>query len=133
MLNKVQLIGRLGKDPETKTLSTGSMVCNLTLATTEKWTDKSGEKQEATEWHNVAVWGKLADLCNKYLSKGSMIYVEGKIKTEVYEKDGQKKYTTRIIASSVQFLVTKRQDEQPSQEYRTTEGLPNFADQDVPF
>jgi single-strand DNA-binding protein len=116
-----------------KTLSTGSTVCNITLATTEKWTDKSGEKKEHTEWHNVAVWSKLAELCGKYLSKGSMIYVEGKLKTEVYEKDGQKKYTTRILASNVQFLVTKRQDEQPSQEYRGTDGLPNFADDTVPF
>lgn len=104
MLNEVNLIGRLGTEPELKTISTGNTVCRLSIATTEKWTDKSGQKQEKTEWHRVVVWGKLAELCAKYLSKGSQAFVKGRLQTRSYEKDGQKFYVTEIVASQVQFL-----------------------------
>ena len=104
-LNKVILMGRLGQDPELKHTPSGSAVCNFSMATSESWTDKAGQKQEKTEWHRIVVWGKLAELCNQYLSKGRQAFVEGKLQTRSWEdKDGAKKYTTEILASSVQFI-----------------------------
>lgn len=103
-INKVLLIGRLGQDPELKYTPSGTPVCNFSLATSENWADKSGQKQERTEWHRVVVWGKLAELCNKYLAKGRQAYIEGSLQTRSWEKDGQKKYTTEINAKNVQFL-----------------------------
>jgi len=104
MINKAIVVGRLGTAPEVRHTPGGSTVANFSLATNEKWTDKSGEKQERTEWHRIVVWGKLADLCGQYLTKGRMAYVEGKLQTREYEKDGVKRYTTEIVASTVQFL-----------------------------
>jgi len=104
-LNKVMIIGRLGQDPELKHTPTGTAVCNFSVATSESWNDKSGQKQEKTEWHRVVVWNKLAELCNQYLNKGKQVFVEGKLQTRSWDdKDGQKKYTTEILASTVQFL-----------------------------
>lgn len=98
-VNKVILVGRLGKDP----IQSGPAV-KFSVATSEKWKAKDGQDQERTEWHNVTVWGKLADICKQYLAKGSQVYVEGKLQTDMYEKDGVKKYSTNIIANTVQFL-----------------------------
>jgi single-strand DNA-binding protein len=107
-INKAILIGNLGTDPELKTTSSGTEVCEFSLATNESWTDKSGQKQEKTEWHKIVVWGKQADACSKYLSKGRSAFVEGKIKTRSWEdKDGNKRYTTEIVANDVQFLGGK--------------------------
>jgi single-strand DNA-binding protein len=104
-INKVIIIGRLGSDPEVKTISTGNTVTRLSIATSENWVDKDGQKQERTEWHRVVVWGKLAELCGKYLAKGRQAYVEGRLQTRSWEdQQGQKKYTTEIVATSVQFL-----------------------------
>ncbi len=104
-INKVIIIGRLGSDPEVKTISTGNTVTRLSLATSETWLDKEGQKQERTEWHRVVVWGKLAELCGKYLAKGRQAYVEGRLQTRSWEdQQGQKKYTTEVVATSVQFL-----------------------------
>ncbi len=104
-VNKVILVGRLGTDPEVKTISTGNTVARLSLATSEQWTDKEGQKQERTEWHRVVVWGKLGELCGRYLSKGRQVYVEGRLQTRSWEdQQGQKKYTTEIVATAVQFL-----------------------------
>ncbi|MEC7275578.1 MAG: single-stranded DNA-binding protein [Bdellovibrionota bacterium] len=104
-INKVMLIGRLGQDPELKYTPSGSAVCNFSLATSESWTDKSGQKQEKTEWHRVVVWGKLAELCNQYLAKGRQAFVEGSLQTRQWEdKQGQKRYTTEINARNIQFL-----------------------------
>lgn len=104
-INKVILIGRLGADPEVKTITSGNTVTRLSLATSENWVDKEGQKQERTEWHRVVVWGKLAELCGKYLSKGRQAYVEGRLQTRSWEdQQGQKKYTTEVVASTVQFL-----------------------------
>lgn len=104
-INKVMLIGRLGQDPELKYTPSGAAVCNFSLATTESWADKSGQKQERTEWHRVVVWGKLAELCNQYLAKGRQAFVEGSLQTRSWDgKDGTKRYTTEINAKSVQFL-----------------------------
>ncbi len=103
-INKVIIVGRLGQDPEMKTLAQGSVVTRLNVATSETWTDKNGQKQERTEWHRISVWGKLAELCAKYLAKGRQVYVEGKLQTRSWEENGQKRYATEITASTVQFI-----------------------------
>jgi len=104
-VNKVIVVGRLGADPEVKTVTGGQNVARLSVATSENWTDKQGQKQERTEWHRIVVWGKLAELCGKYLSKGRQVYVEGRLQTRQWEdQQGQKRYTTEIVANTVQFL-----------------------------
>ncbi len=104
-VNKVILLGRLGQDPELKYTPGGAAVCNFSMATTESWTDKSGQKQEKTEWHRIVVWGKLAELCNQYLAKGRQAFVEGRLQTRSWDdKDGSKRYTTEIMANTVQFI-----------------------------
>ena len=104
-VNKVIIIGRLGADPEVKTVSGGQTVARLSVATSENWTDREGQKQERTEWHKVVVWGKLAELCGKYLSKGRQAYIEGRLQTRSWEdQQGQKRYATEIVANTVQFL-----------------------------
>ena len=104
-VNKVIIVGRLGADPELKTVTGGQSVARLSLATSESWTDKQGQKQERTEWHLVVVWGKLAELCGKYLSKGRQAYIEGRLQTRSWEdQQGQKKYATEVVANTVQFL-----------------------------
>lgn len=102
MLNSVRLIGRLGKHPELKQAN-GKAVCRMNIATTEKWSD-NGETKERTDWHNVVVWGKLAEICAKYLDKGRLVFVDGKIQTRSYDKDGQKHWVTEVIAKDVRFL-----------------------------
>ena len=109
-LNKVMLIGRLGNDPELKTISTGSNVCNFSVATSERWKDKEGQKQEKTDWHRVVVWGRQAELCSKYLAKGRQVYLEGRLQTRSWEdQQGQKRYTTEIVVNVVQFLSSSQQ------------------------
>ena len=105
-INKVILIGHLGADPEVKYMPSGSAVTNLNLATTESWKDKqSGEKQERTEWHRVAMFGRLAEIAGEYLRKGSQVYIEGRIQTDKWQdKDGNDRYTTKIIANDMQML-----------------------------
>jgi single-strand DNA-binding protein len=104
-VNKVIVLGRLGADPEVKTVSGGQTVARLSVATSENWTDKSGQKQERTEWHRIVIWGKLAELCGKYLNKGRQVYCEGRLQTRSWEdQQGQKRYTTEIVANTVQFL-----------------------------
>ena len=101
-VNKAILVGNLGRDPELRHTPNGQAVVNFTLATSESWTDKSGERQERTEWHRIVVWGRQAEMCNQYLSKGRTVYVEGRIQTREWEdKEGAKRYTTEINASSV--------------------------------
>ena len=103
-VNKVILVGRLGADPEVKAIGSGSTVARLNIATSESWV-KDGQRQERTEWHRVTVWGKLAEICGKHLAKGRQVYVEGKLQTRQWEdQQGQKRYTTEIVANTVQFL-----------------------------
>jgi single-strand DNA-binding protein len=105
MVNKVILIGRLGRDPELRYTQGGQPVANFSLATNERWTSKDGEKQERTEWHRIVVWGKTAETCSEYLSKGRQIYVEGRLQTREWEdKEGNKRSTTEVNANTVQFL-----------------------------
>ncbi len=108
-VNKVILIGNLGRDPELRYTQNGQAVANFTLATSENWTDKSGEKAERTEWHRIVTWGKLAEMCAQYLSKGRTVYVEGRLQTREWEdRDGNKRQTTEINAQTVQFLGSPR-------------------------
>lgn len=141
-VNKVILVGRLGTDPEVKTISGGNNVARLSLATSENWMDKQGQKQERTEWHRVVVWGKLAELCGKYLSKGRQVYVEGRLQTRSWEdQQGVKKYSTEIVATTVQFLgagaaagastSTSNDQEYPAQNFGPE---PSFdAAEEIPF
>ena len=103
-LNKVMLIGNLGADPELKHTGNNRAVCNLSIATNESFKDKEGQRQERTEWHRVTVWGETAENCGKYLAKGRSVYVEGRLQTRSYDKDGQKHYSTEIVADRVTFL-----------------------------
>lgn len=104
-VNKVILLGNLGANPEMRYTQGGTAVANLRLATTEHWTDRSGQPQEATEWHRIVVWGKQAEICGQYLTKGRQIYVEGRIRTRQWQdQQGQKRYTTEIVAQRVQML-----------------------------
>jgi single-strand DNA-binding protein len=105
-LNKVMLIGNLGKDPEVRYTPGGQAVANFNIATNEAWTDKQGQKQERTEWHRIVVWGKVAELCGEYLSKGRQVYIEGRLQTREWtNKEGAKQYTTEIVANQVLFLA----------------------------
>jgi single-strand DNA-binding protein len=103
-VNKVILIGNLGADPELKYTPSQRPLCNLRIATTEVYKDKAGVRQEKTEWHRVTVWGDQAENCNKYLAKGRSVYIEGRLQTRSYDKDGQKHYATDIVADRVVFL-----------------------------
>jgi len=104
-LNKVMLIGNLGKDPEVRFTGTGRAVARFPLATSEVWNDAEGQRQERTEWHNVVVWGKQAETCGQYLAKGRQVFVEGSIRTRQYDdKEGNRRYMTEVIAQRVQFL-----------------------------
>ena len=108
-INKVILVGNLGKDPETRYMPSGSAVTNLTLATSESWKDKqSGEQQERTEWHKIAMFGRLAEIAAEYLRKGSQVYIEGKLRTRKWQdKEGKDRYTTEIVADEMQMLGGK--------------------------
>ncbi len=103
-VNKVIIVGRLGADPETKQVGNGGTVARLSVATSENWVDKEGQKQERTEWHRIVVWGKLAEICGRHLSKGRQVYVEGRLQTRSWEDNGTKKYSTEVVANTVQFL-----------------------------
>lgn len=115
-VNKVILVGRLGKDPEVRFTGGGQAVANFSIATDESYTDKAGEKQKKTEWHNIVVWGKAVEAyVQQFLHKGDMVYIEGKLQTRSWEKDGVTKYTTEINVTDIKGLVTARTDDQPKQ------------------
>lgn len=104
-VNKAIILGNLGSDPELRSTPSGAQVCNFNVATNESWKDKDGEKHDRTEWHKIIVWGKVAENCQKYLSKGRQVYIEGRIQTRSWEdKEGVKRYTTEIVASKVDFI-----------------------------
>lgn len=108
-VNKVIVVGNLGKDPETRFMPDGKAVCNFSVATTDKWKDKAtGESKEATEWHRISSFGRLAEICGEYLKKGSQVYVEGKLRTRKWQdKEGQDRYSTEIIADAMQMLGSR--------------------------
>jgi len=108
-VNKVILIGNLGRDPETRYMPDGGAITNISIATTDTWKDKQGEKQEKTEWHRVAFFGKLAEIAGEYLKKGSQVYVEGRLQTRKWQdKEGVDKYTTEIVADRMQMLGSRQ-------------------------
>ena len=110
-LNRVQLIGRLGKDPESKYTPTGKKVAHFSLAVSQRW-KTGGETREYTEWVNIEAWGRLGEVCQEYLKKGSLVYLEGRLKTDKFEdKEGELKYYTKVVALSLQFLDKKDKDE----------------------
>jgi len=140
-VNKVILIGNLGQDVELKTLPTGATVANFSIATTEKWSDKkTNEKKEETTWHNIVVWGKTAEMCAQYLSKGKQVFVEGKIQVRSWEdQEGKKRYTTEVKADRVQFL-SSNSDVNKASSYANenignaqVETNVNYASSDIPF
>jgi single-strand DNA-binding protein len=108
-VNKVIIVGNLGRDPETRYMPEGGAITNISVATTDKWKDKNGEMQEKTEWHRVAFFGKLAEIAGEYLKKGSQVYVEGRLQTRKWQdKDGNDKYTTEIVAQQMQMLGSRQ-------------------------
>jgi len=158
-INKVILIGNLGQNPEVRYSPSGQAICNMSIAHSEAWTDKNGQKQEKTEWHRVVVFGKLAELCSQYLSKGRQAYIEGKLQTRSWQdKDGQTRYTTEVVAQSVQFLgggagrsqnndygnanasyggqsqaAAPAYNAGPSMQDTSFQAEPTFTEEDVPF
>lgn len=136
--NRVLLIGNLGRDPELRYTQNQTAICNLNIATNEVWNDKSGNRQEKTEWHRVVVWGKQGEQVSKFLHKGSQVFVEGSLTTRTWDdaKTGQKRYMTEIKAQTVRFLDRKGEGGAP----KATDGGapfegddPQFADDDIPF
>ena len=110
-LNRVQLIGRLGKDPESRYTPTGKQVTTFSLAVSNRWKSKEGETKEYTEWVKIEAWGRLGEVCQEYLKKGSLIYLEGRLKTDKYEEGGESEFYTKVVALAIQFLDKKPADE----------------------
>ena len=138
MVNKALLIGRLGADPEVRYTPDGTMVANFRLATDLQWKDKNGERIQRTEWHRIVAYGKLAEICSNYLSKGKLIFIEGRIQTRSWEdKDGVKRSTTEIVASNMQMLDSKgqtRSQDAAVDDQTVASAVPESApDDDVPF
>lgn len=130
-VNKVILIGNLGRDPELRYLPSGQAVVKFTLATGAKWKDKNGQLQERTDWHNIVAFGRQGEVCNEYLKKGSPVYVEGRIQTRSWEdKDGNKKYMTEIVAQLINLLGRKGE---PEEEVPEEVGETKTEDEDLPF
>jgi single-strand DNA-binding protein len=139
-VNKVFLIGNLGRDPEVRYTQTGTAVANFTLATTDKWRDQaSGEPKERTEWHRVVVWGKQAEIAGEWLRKGRQVYVEGSLQTREWtDRDGNKRYTTEIRTQSFQMLGNRGDRNEAAQAPEEAEAAPEpsgggFDDDDIPF
>ena len=138
-INKVILVGRLGQDPEVRYTADGTAVANFSIATSDEWKDKeSGEKKERTEWHRIVAWRRLGEICGEYLSKGRQVYVEGKLQTRSWEKDGVKRYTTEIVATDVQFLGGRDSGNAVRSTSASDEGsfgppIPDHQDDDIPF
>ena len=108
-LNRVQLIGNLGKDPETRFTPKGNTVCTFSVAVGRRW-KSDGETKEATDWFNIEAWGKLGEICQKYLSKGRLVFIEGRLQTDRYEQDGESQYFTKVVASQMQMLDRKPEE-----------------------
>jgi len=144
-VNKVILVGRLGKDPETRYTSSGQAVCNFTMATDETYKDRAGERQKRTEWHRIVVWAKQAEIAQKYLRKGSLIYVEGRIQTRQWDdREGQKRTSVEIVATNFRMLGSRSEGSgggssmsqaEPEAPGSAAEDLPpaEVSDEDIPF
>jgi len=125
-VNKVILVGNVGSDPASKKMDSGSNLASFSVATNETWTDKDKNTQTRTEWHRITAWGKLADICSQYLKKGSKVYIEGRLQTRSWDQDGQKKYSTEIVASEMQMLDTRNSNSSapPEDEEEVKDELP---------
>ncbi len=135
-VNRVILVGRLGRDPETRYTSSGQAVCNFTLATNEVYRNRTGERQERTEWHRIVIWGKLAETAQQYLKKGSLVYIEGRIQTRQWDdRDGNKRTSTEIVANTFRMLGGRGEGvaelEPSAPEAEAPE--PEISDEDLPF
>jgi len=139
-LNKVMLIGHLGRDPEIRFMPSGKAVANFSMATTESWTDIDGNKEERTEWHRIVVFGKLAEICNQYLSKGRQVYIEGRLQTREWEdKGGNKRTTTEVVVSDM-IMLGGRTDSEGNSRKKAADSVPEAPppndygkDDEIPF
>ncbi len=142
-VNKVILVGRLGRDPETRYTSGGQAVCNFTLATDESFRDRSGERQKRTEWHRIVLWAKLAEIAQQYLKKGTMVYIEGRIQSRQWDdRDGNKRTTVEIVGNVMRMLSTRAETaaaaagaetEAPAPAAEEAGPSPEISDEDIPF
>ena len=137
MINRVTLVGRLGRDPEMRQTGTGTPIVNFSVATNESWKDKNGEQQERTEWHKIIAWGRLAEICNEYLTKGKQVYIEGRLQTNEWEdKDGNKRYTTEVVANEMKMLGTRSEEGYTSPSEQASKGGEmdsGLTEDDIPF
>lgn len=136
-VNKIILVGRLGKDPEIRYTPSGAAVANFVVATSEEWKDReTGEKQERTEWHRVVAWRRLGEICGEYLHKGSQVYIEGRLQTRSWEdRDGNKRYTTEVVAQTMQMLDSARREGRGNRvddRYPAEEPI-DIPEDDIPF
>ena len=134
-MNRVLLCGRLGKDPEVRFIGSGKAVCTLSLATDERWTDGAGAKQQRTEWHRMQVWGKQAEACGQYLAKGRQVLVEGALRTRTYEKNGETRHATEVVAQRIEFVGSGRTQENDHRRATDADapGSAPAGDDDIPF
>ncbi|MFH1624323.1 MAG: single-stranded DNA-binding protein [Pseudomonadota bacterium] len=135
-VNKVILIGRLGADPEVRYTSDGVAVATFRMATTERWSNQKGEKEERTEWHRIVAWRRLGEICGEYLSKGKQVYIEGRLQTRSWEdKDGNKRWATEVIASNMQMLGSPAEQDKTKQDSEGSfdQGRGFDTDDDIPF
>ncbi|MBM4284009.1 MAG: single-stranded DNA-binding protein [Deltaproteobacteria bacterium] len=131
-VNRVILVGHLGADPELRYTASGKAVARFNLATSESFTDQQGNRQDRTEWHRIVVWDKLAEICGQYLSKGSLVYIEGRIRSDTWEKDGVKRYSYEIVASNMRMLGPRRSAErEPEPPFEPPVG--GAPEDDIPF
>jgi single-strand DNA-binding protein len=141
MYQSITIVGRLGQDPEVRMTPSGATVASLSVGVSEKWTAKEGEKKERTDWFKVTVWNKLAEICGKYLKKGALVMFVGKMQQETYEKDGQKQYVWKLVASEMKMLGDKKESSEPHNAYGTQGYAASYAppparggsEDDVPF
>ena len=134
MVNKVILVGRLGKDPEVRFTSGGQAVANFSVATDESWKDKDGEKQKRTEWHKLVVWGKLAEIVQQYVKQGDLVYLEGRIQSrEWQDKEGQKRTSFEIVADTLRMLGGKKREGQSAGGNAQAGAGSEVSDEDIPF
>ena len=133
-INKVILIGRLGADPEIRYTSNGAAVANFSLATSTNWTNKSGEREERTDWHRIVAFGRLGEICGEYLNKGKQVYVEGRLQTRSWEdKDGNKRKTTEVVALQLQMLGAPSGERSTGEETVSTQEEEFIQEDDIPF
>jgi single-strand DNA-binding protein len=138
-VNRVILVGRLGRDPETRYTSGGQAVCNFTLATDEVYKDRAGERQKRTEWHRIVAWSKLAEICQQYLKKGSLVFIEGRIQSRQWDdREGNKRTTVEIVANTMKMLgpraeAAPHEAAEPAAEESAAPPAPEISDEDIPF